>query len=118
VVIPTEFRTTLCAMTPEDGRHDDNRTAHVGTEPIRRRQGPQDRAIGLISSIVIAVASTAPAYSLTSALGSIVGEVGTHAPIIVLLAFVPMLFISYAYQALNNVDPDCGTSFTWVARAT
>jgi amino acid transporter len=74
-------------------------------------------AIGLISSIVIAVASTAPAYSLTSALGSIVGEVGTRAPIIVLLAFVPMLFISYAYQALNNVDPDCGTSFTWVARA-
>ena len=24
--------------------------------------------------------------------------------------------ISYAYKALNNTDPDCGTSFTWVAR--
>jgi amino acid transporter len=74
-------------------------------------------ALGLISSIVIAVASTAPAYSLTSALGSIVGEVSTRGPIIILLAFVPMLFISYAYKALNSVDPDCGTSFTWVARA-
>jgi amino acid transporter len=74
-------------------------------------------AIGLISSIVIAVASTAPAYSLTAALGSVAGEVATRAPVIILIAFVPMLFISYAYKALNNVDPDCGTSFTWVARA-
>ncbi|HEY1488689.1 MAG TPA: APC family permease [Micromonosporaceae bacterium] len=74
-------------------------------------------ALGLVSSIVIAVASTAPAYSLTSALGSVVGEVSLQAPVAILLAFVPMLFISYAYRALNNVDPDCGTSFTWVARA-
>src|SRR2546425_411040 len=74
-------------------------------------------ALGLVSSIVIAVASVAPAYSLASALGSVAGEVGTKAPVTMLLAFVPMLFISYAYKALNNVDPDCGTSFTWVARA-
>ncbi|HKS99404.1 MAG TPA: APC family permease [Rugosimonospora sp.] len=74
-------------------------------------------ALGLVSSIVIAVASTAPAYSLTSALGSVVGKVGLRAPVAILLAFVPMLFVSYAYKALNNVDPDCGTSFTWVARA-
>jgi amino acid transporter len=74
-------------------------------------------ALGLISSIVIAVASTAPAYSLTSALGSVVAAVGKQAPVAILLAFIPMLFISYAYRALNNLDPDCGTSFTWVARA-
>src|SRR5215467_4801226 len=89
---------------------------------IRDRQPVPDKglkigAIGLISSIVIAVASTAPAYSLTSALGSVVGAVGTKAPVAILLAFIPMLFISYAYKALNSVDPDCGTSFTWVARA-
>src|SRR5215467_10009014 len=89
---------------------------------IRDRQPVPDKglkigALGLISAIVIAVASTAPAYSLTSALGSVVGEVSLQAPVIILIAFVPMLFISYAYKALNNVDPDCGTSFTWVARA-
>jgi amino acid transporter len=86
-------------------------------EPSLARKGLKLGAIGLISSIVIAIASTAPAYSLTSALGSVVGEVGTRAPIALLIAFVPMLFISYAYKALNSVDPDCGTSFTWVARA-
>jgi amino acid transporter len=74
-------------------------------------------AIGLLSSIVIAVASTAPGYSAAATLGGIAQEVGNRAPIIMLLAFLPMLFISYAYKSLNKERPDCGTSFTWVARA-
>jgi amino acid transporter len=74
-------------------------------------------ALGVIASIVIGVASTAPGYSLAATIGLIAQEVGPRGPIIVLLAFVPMLFISYAYKALNNIDPDCGTTFTWVARA-
>ena len=28
-----------------------------------------------------------------------------------------MLLISYGYKALNSADPDCGTTFTWGARA-
>ncbi|WP_432983088.1 APC family permease [Streptomyces sp. CA-135486] len=35
----------------------------------------------------------------------------------VILGFVPMLFIAYAYKAMNSVDPDCGTTFAWSARA-
>src|SRR5262249_31346133 len=74
-------------------------------------------AIGLLSSIVIGVASTAPGYSLAATLGGVSSEVGIKAPIIMLIAFVPMLFISYAYKSLNKASPDCGTSFTWVAKA-
>jgi amino acid transporter len=74
-------------------------------------------AIGLLSSIVIGVASTAPGYSLAATLGGVSAEVGVKAPIIMLLAFVPMLFISYAYKALNARMADCGTSFTWVGKA-
>jgi amino acid transporter len=74
-------------------------------------------AIGLLSSIVIGVASTAPGYSLAATLGGVATEVGVKSPIIMLLAFVPMLFISFAYKALNSAKPDCGTSFTWVAGA-
>lgn len=80
------------------------------------RKGLKIGAIGLISSVVIAVASTAPAYSMAATLGLVSQEVGTKAPVVMLIAFIPMLFISFAYKALNNVDPDCGTSFTWVAR--
>src|SRR5437588_259185 len=59
-------------------------------------------AIGLISSIVIAVASTAPAYSAAATLGGIAQQVGNHAPIILLLAFLPMLFI-FSVVALIKV---------------
>ena len=90
--------------------------APTSTSPVARK-GLKIAAIGLLSSVVIGVASTAPGYSLAATLGYVSQEVGTQAPIIMLLAFVPMLFISYAYKSLNSVDPDCGTSFTWVARA-
>ena len=34
-----------------------------------------------------------------------------------LLAFVPMYMIAVAYKELNEAEPDCGTTFTWAARA-
>jgi amino acid transporter len=79
-------------------------------------KGLKENALGLTSSIVIATASVAPAYSLAASLGLVVIAVGVQAPIIMLLAFVPMLFIAYGYQGLNEIDPDCGTTFTWGAR--
>ena len=87
------------------------------------RQDPGEKglkggALGLISSVVVGVASTAPAYSLAATLGFVVIAInGLQAPIITILAFIPMLFISYAYKELNYADPDCGTTFTWGARA-
>ena len=80
-------------------------------------KGLKSNALGLFSSIAIGIASTAPAYSLAATLGVIVAGVGLQAPIVTILAFVPMLLIAYAYKELNQVDPDCGTTFTWAARA-
>src|SRR4051812_17544422 len=80
-------------------------------------KGLKTGALGLVSSIVIGVASTAPAYSLAATLGFIVALVGLQAPAIVLLAFVPILFVSVGYQQLNKREPDCGTTFTWATKA-
>ena len=81
-------------------------------------KGLKGGALGLFSSVVVGVASTAPAYSLAATLGFVVIAInGLGAPIITILAFIPMLFISYAYKELNYADPDCGTTFTWGARA-
>jgi amino acid transporter len=80
-------------------------------------KGLKTGALGLASSVVIGVASTAPAYSLAATLGFIVAFVGFQSPIIVILAFVPMLFTAIGYQELNKADPDCGTTFTWATRA-
>ena len=74
-------------------------------------------ALGLMASLVIGVASTAPAYSLAASLGFVTLAVGLQAPAVMLLAFVPMLFIAAAYYYLNRADPDCGTTFTWVSRS-
>ena len=63
------------------------------------------------------MASTAPAYSLAATLGFVTFYVGLQSPAVMLLAFVPMLFIAAAYYYLNRADPDCGTTFTWVTRA-
>ncbi|WP_369252288.1 amino acid permease [Streptomyces sp. R41] len=71
----------------------------------------------MFSSVVIGLASTAPAYSLAATLGLIVAAVGLQAPIIIMLSFVPMLLIAYAYRELNASNADCGTTFTWATRA-
>ncbi|MFF0062337.1 APC family permease [Streptomyces sp. NPDC005279] len=80
-------------------------------------KGLKSSALGLVSSVAIGLASTAPAYSLAATLGFIVLAVGLQSPVVVILGFIPMLFIAYAYKAMNAVDPDCGTTFTWSARA-
>jgi amino acid transporter len=92
------------------------------TEVERSYAGGEDKglkqgALGLISSIVIGVASTAPAYSLAATLAFVVAGVGLQSPIIMVLAFVPMLFIAIAYSELNKAIPDCGTTFTWATKA-
>ncbi len=102
--------------------------SHTAEAPIGFPEAASDKglkrgALGLISSIVVGVASTAPAYSLAASLGFVVattngdGIVGVKAPAIMLLAFVPMFFIAIAYQQLNKAEPDCGTTFTWATRA-
>ncbi|HEV7726095.1 MAG TPA: APC family permease [Modestobacter sp.] len=80
-------------------------------------KGLKPGAIGLLSSIVLGVSSTAPAYALAATLGFVVIAVGVKAPAIMLLAFIPMWLIAVAYAELNKREPDCGTTFTWAARA-
>jgi amino acid transporter len=80
-------------------------------------KGLRGGAIGLLSSTVIGVASTAPAYSTAATIGLIVAILGVHTPGMLIAAFVPMLFVAVAFREFNKVDPDCGTTFSWVGRA-
>jgi amino acid transporter len=81
-------------------------------------KGLRTGALGFISSVTIGVASTAPGYSLAASLGLVVAAgVLLQAPAIMILAFIPMLFVASSYYYLNRADPDCGTTFSWVTRA-
>src|ERR1700759_2852340 len=92
-------------------------TGGVQPREESREKGLKTGALGLASSIVIGVASVAPAYSLAATLFFVVAAVGLKAPLIALLAFVPMLLCSIGFSELNKADPDCGTTFIWGTRS-
>ena len=93
-------------------------TGSSGTGGTVDSKGLKGGSLGLLSSVVVGMASTAPAYSLAAVLGLIVASgAGVKAASIVLLAFVPIYLIAVAYQELNKAEPDCGTTFTWASRA-
>ena len=81
-------------------------------------KGLKAGALGLLGSVIVGIASTAPAYSLAATLGFVVAEgAGVKSAGIMILAFIPMYFIAVAYKELNEAEPDCGTTFTWATRA-
>ena len=82
-------------------------------------KGLKTGALGFVSSVVIGVASTAPGYSLAATLGfvTVIAGIGYQAPIVIILAFIPMYLIALAFKYMNQADPDCGTTFTWATRA-
>jgi amino acid transporter len=88
-------------------------------QPMEQEQekGLKSGALGLVSSVVMGVASTAPAYSLAATLFFVVAVVGLKSPAVAVLAFIPMLLCSIGYSEMNKADPDCGTTFTWATRA-
>jgi len=90
-----------------------------GVVPIEVDKGLKQNAVGMLSSIVIGIASTAPAYSLAVTLGLVtaVAGMGLKSPAIMIVSFIPMLLIAGSYYYLNKADPDCGTTFSWVTRA-
>ena len=89
----------------------------MATEDVVEQKGLKAGALGFVSSVVIGVASTAPGYSLAAVLTLVVAAVGLQAPAVLILAFLPMLFIAASYYYMNRADPDCGTTFSWVTRA-
>jgi amino acid transporter len=93
-------------------------TYQAGLRPVEPRdKGLKTGALGLVSSVVMGMASTAPAYSLAATLFFVVAAVALKSPLVAVLAFVPMLLCSIGFSELNKADPDCGTTFIWAARA-
>ena len=81
-------------------------------------KGLKGGALGYVSSVVVGVASTAPAYSLAATLGFVVIAItGCRPRSSRSSPSSRCCASSYGYKALNSADPDCGTTFTWGARA-
>ena len=89
-------------------------TSVPAREPEQQTLKPN--AIGFLDSLVIGLASTAPAYSLAAVIGSLVVVVGIQAPGALLASFVPMFLIAGAFFYMNRADRNAGTTFSWVTR--
>jgi amino acid transporter len=99
--VGTETIVTTAAAAPD---------TPSGTQQLRRG------ALTLLDGTVIGVASTAPAYSLASAIAVVAG-IGLFAPSAMVIAFLPMLGVAIGFYWLNRKIPNCGTSYAWVAKS-
>ncbi|CAB3390996.1 amino acid permease [Kyrpidia spormannii] len=67
-------------------------------------------------SVLIAVAGSAPAYSLSASTVALVAAVGLLAPGAILYGAIPMFGIALAFLYLNQAMPNSGASYVWVGR--
>jgi amino acid transporter len=82
----------------------------TGPPPIQRLR----RSIGVLDGWAVAASSTAATTSIGIGMGLLAGVVGVQLPILLILAFLPMLGIAGAYARLNRDEPNCGNGYTWV----
>ncbi|MFJ5290777.1 APC family permease [Streptomyces sp. NPDC088348] len=75
------------------------------------------KSLGVVDGVVIAASSTAATSSIGIGMGLIAGAVGLHLPVIMLLAFLPVLGIAAAFARLSRTEPNCGNSYVWVGRS-
>src|SRR6478609_7750026 len=88
--------------------------AAQGSNPPEKLQADGVSAAG---SIVMAVAGSAPAYSIASTTATLVGVAGLGAPGALLWCGIPMLGIAWAFLYLGRADVNAGAAYSWVARA-
>src|ERR1700674_1721119 len=74
-------------------------------------------ALGLWDDTVIAVSSTAPAYSIATSLGALAAAVALAGPAAIWVGFIPITGIAVAYYYMNRADPNCGAAYTWSSKA-
>jgi amino acid transporter len=79
-------------------------------------QSLKQNALSLIDTITLAVAGTAPSYSLNATTAALIGAVGLSAPGALLYGAIPMFGISFAFKYLNQWRADAGTAYAWVGR--
>jgi amino acid transporter len=74
--------------------------------------------LNLFDSTAVAVSSVAPAYSLASTLAAVfvITGIGLASPSVLIVSFVPVMFIAISYFHLNRRNPNCGASYSWLSQ--
>ena len=73
--------------------------------------------LSLFDSVVMAIAGTAPAYSIAATSAVLFGAVGLAGPGALLWSGIPMFGVVMAFLYLNRWQPNAGASYAWVGKA-
>ncbi|MEU8520763.1 APC family permease [Streptomyces sp. NBC_01216] len=79
-------------------------------------RGLQPNVLGTFDTIVMAVAGSAPAYSLAATTAVLFAAVGLAGPAALLYCAIPMFGIVLAYARLGRIDVNAGAGYSWVGR--
>ncbi|WP_328311881.1 APC family permease [Streptomyces sp. NBC_00442] len=79
-------------------------------------RGLQPNALSTFDTVVMAVAGSAPAYSLAATTTVLVGSAGLAGPAALLYCAIPMLGIVLAFGRLGRIDVHAGAAYSWVGR--
>jgi amino acid transporter len=74
-------------------------------------------ALSIIDTITLAVAGSAPSYSLNATTAALVAAVGLASPGSLIYGAIPMFGISFAFMHLNRWRADAGAAYAWVGRS-
>ncbi len=74
-------------------------------------------ALGFLDALAMAIAGSAPAYSITVTTAALVAAAGFAGPAALWIAALPIIGIAIAFAYLNRWRPDAGAAYVWVGRA-
>src|ERR1700730_15835028 len=74
-------------------------------------------ALSFFDTLIMAIAGSAPAYSITVSTAALIVAAGVAGPAPLWVAALPMLGITLAFAQLNRWQPDAGAAYVWVGRA-
>lgn len=90
---------------------------HTSTEVTEPEHTLQADGVSAAGSIVMAVAGSAPAYSIAATTAALVAAAGLASPAALLWCGLPMLGIAWAFAYLGRADVHAGAAYSWVGRA-
>ena len=72
-------------------------------------------SLGIVESMVMGIAGTAPAYSIEITTSTIIATAGILSPASILMCGLIMFGIAFAFINLNKAVANAGTSYAWVS---
>ena len=72
-------------------------------------------SLGLVHSLAMGVAGSAPTFSISATMVTLISAVGVLAPASLVYCGAIVLGIVFAYMHLNSRAPNAGASYTWVS---